>query len=124
MARCSLHWTLDTLSLNTSGLCSLCHPNVIAQVNLLGNIEPSILTFTNQRGWEIGDNPQNFEPSGDDDESVAKHLTDEFLGAVPAPEDDAVLPGVDMDFNAKPTGVEVDSNYAPQDVDAELSLVH
>jgi len=28
---------------------------VIAQVNLLGNIEPSILTFTNRRGWEIGD---------------------------------------------------------------------
>ena len=26
VARCSLHWTLDTLSLDTSGVCSLCHP--------------------------------------------------------------------------------------------------
>ncbi len=33
---------------------------------------------------------------------------------VPAPEDDAVLPGVDTDFDAKPTGVDVDNNYAPQ----------
>ncbi len=33
-------------------------PTVIAEVNLLGNVEPPILTFTNQRGWEIGDNPQ------------------------------------------------------------------
>ncbi len=36
---------------------------------------------------------------------------------VPAPEDDDVLPGVDMDFDAKPTGVDVDSNYAPQESD-------
>ncbi len=90
---------------------------MIARVNLLGNVEPSILTFTNRRGWEIGDNPQNFEPSGDDDNSVVKHLTDEFPGVVSAPEDDSVLPGVDTDFDAKPTGVEVDSNYAPQESD-------
>jgi hypothetical protein len=85
-------------------------PAVIAQVNLLGNVEPYILTFTNQRGREIGDNPQVFESSGDDDDSVVKHLTDEIPGVVPAPEDDAVLPGVDTDFDAEPTGVEVDSN--------------
>ncbi len=73
------------------------------------------MTFTDQRGWEIGDNPQDFEPSGDDDDSVVKHLTDEFPGVVPAPEDDAVLPGVDTEFDAEPTGVEVDSDYAPQE---------
>jgi hypothetical protein len=33
----------------------------------------------------------------------------------PTPEDDAVLPGVDTDFDATPTGVEVDSDYAPQE---------
>jgi hypothetical protein len=76
-----------------------------------------MFTFTNRRGWEIDDNPQDFEPSGDDDNSVVEHLTDEFPGVVPAPEDDDVLPGVDMDFDAKPTGVEVDSNYAPQKSD-------
>jgi hypothetical protein len=34
---------------------------------------------------------------------------------VPAPEDDDVLQGVDMDFDAKPTGMEVYSNYAPEE---------
>ena len=33
----------------------------------------------------------------------------------PTPEDDAVLPGVDTDFDAKPTGVVVDSDYVPQE---------
>jgi hypothetical protein len=75
------------------------------------------LTFTDWRGQEIGGNPQDFEPSGDDDDSVVEHLIDEFPGVVPAPEDDAVLPGVDTDFDAKPTGVEMDSNYAPQESD-------
>jgi hypothetical protein len=56
-------------------------------------------------------------PSGlrqDDDNSVDKHLTDEIPGVVPAPEDDAELPGVDTDSDAKPTGVKVDSDYVPQ----------
>jgi hypothetical protein len=34
----------------------------------------------------------------------------------PAPEDDAELPGVDTDFDAKPAGVEVDSDHAPQEL--------
>jgi hypothetical protein len=91
---------------------------VIAQVNLLGNSEPSILTFTDRRGWEIGDNPPDFEPSGDYNNSVVEHLKDEFPGVLPAPdrpEDDDGLPGVDTDFDAEPTGVEVHSNYAPQE---------
>ncbi len=67
-------------------------PAVIAQVNLLGNIEPSLLTFTNQCGREICDHPQDFEPSEDDDGSVVEHLTDKTPGVVPAPEDDAELP--------------------------------
>ncbi len=75
------------------------------------------MTFTNWRGWEIGDNPQDFEPSGDDDNSVVKHLTDEFPGVAPAPEDDAVLSGVATEFDAKPTGVEVGSNYTRQESD-------
>ncbi len=91
-------------------------PAVIAQVNLLGNIEPSILPFTNQGGREIGDHTQDFEPSGDDDDSVVEHLTDEILGVVPAPEDDAELPGVDTDFNAEPTGMELDIDYVLQEL--------
>ena len=73
------------------------------------------MTFTNRCGQEIGNNPKDFEPSGDDDDSVVKHLIDEFPGVVPVPEDDAGLPGVDTDFDAELSGVEVDSNYASQE---------
>ena len=41
---------------------------------------------------------------------------DVILGVDTTPEDDAELPGVDTDFDAKPTGVEVESDYAPQDL--------
>ncbi len=57
-------------------------PAVIARVNLFGKTEPSILTFTNQHGREIGDHPQDFEPSGNDDNSVVELVLD-------------VIPGVD-----------------------------
>jgi hypothetical protein len=42
-------------------------PAVIARVNLLGKVEPSILTFTDRHGREIGDYPQDPEPVEDDD---------------------------------------------------------
>jgi hypothetical protein len=45
-------------------------PAVITRVNLLGKYEPSILTFTNWHGREIGDHPQDVEPGGNDDGSV------------------------------------------------------
>ncbi len=90
-------------------------PTVIAQVDPHANVEPSSLTFTHRRGQEIGNHLQDFEPSGDDDDSTVKHLTDEFTGVVPAPEDDVALPGVDTDFDAEPTRVEVDSDYVPQE---------
>ncbi len=72
-------------------------PAVIDRVNLLGKNEPSILTFTNRHGQDIGDIAQDFEPCADeDDNSFVAHPNDE-------------LPGVDTDFDAKPTGVEVDT---------------
>ncbi len=37
----------------------------------------------------------------------------------PTPDEDTELTGVDMDFDAKPTGVEVDSDYVSQ----ELTMV-
>ena len=78
-------------------------PAVIARVNLLGKNEPSILTFTDRHGREIGDHPQDYEPSGNDDDSVVKLISDVIPGVDPTLEDDAELPGVDMDFDAKPT---------------------
>jgi hypothetical protein len=92
-------------------------PAVIARVTLIGKAEPSILTFTNWRGHEIGDHPKDFDPAGnDDDDSAGELILDVIPGVDPAPEDDAELPGVDTDFAAKPTGVEVDIDYAPQEL--------
>ena len=91
-------------------------PAVIARVNLFGKDEPSILTFTDRHGREIGDHPQDYEPSGNDDDSVVELISDVIPGLDPTPEDDAELPGVDTDFDAEPTGVEVDSDYVPQEL--------
>ena len=89
---------------------------VIARVTLIDKAEPSILTFTNQQGHDIGDHQQDFDPVGDDDEySAIEFISDVIPGVDPAPEDDAEPPGVDTDFDAKPTVVEVDSDYAPQE---------
>jgi len=91
-------------------------PAVIAHVNLFGKNEPSILTFTDRHGREIGDHPQDYEPSGNDDDSVVELILDVIPGVDPTPEDDAELPVVDTDFDPKPTGVEVDSGYVPQEL--------
>jgi hypothetical protein len=91
-------------------------PAVIAGVNLFGKDEPFILTFTDRHGREIGDHPQDYEPSGNDDNSVVELISDVIPGVDPTPEDDAELPGVDTDYDAEPTGVEVDSDYVPQEL--------
>jgi hypothetical protein len=84
-------------------------PAVIDRVNLLGKNEPSILTFTNWHGQDIGDLAQDFEPRVDeDDNSFVAHPNDELPG-VEVQSDDAELPGVDTDFDAEPTGLEVDT---------------
>ncbi len=91
-------------------------PTVIARVNLFGKNEPSILTFTNRHDWQIGDHPQDYEPSGNDDNSVVELILAVIPGVDPTPEYDAEHPGVGTDFDAKPTGVEVDSDYVPQEL--------
>jgi hypothetical protein len=57
-------------------------PAVIARVNLFGKNEPSILTFTDRHDREIGDPPQDYEPSGNDDDSVVKLISDVIPGLV------------------------------------------
>ncbi len=93
-------------------------PAVIDCVNLLGKNEPSILTFTNRHGQGIGDLAQDFEPHADEDgNSFVTHPNDKLPG-VGMHSGDAELPGVDTDFDAKPTGVEVDTEAygdAPQE---------
>jgi hypothetical protein len=98
-------------------------PAVIDRVNVLGINEPSILTFTNRHGQDIGDLAQDFEPRVDeDDDSFVAHPNDELPG-VDVHLGDAELPGVDTDFDAKPIGVEVDTE-AYGDVPQEQNKVY
>ena len=97
-------------------------PAVIARVTLIGKAEPSILTFTNQQGLEIGDHQQDSDPvGGDADSSDIVFILYVIPGVDPAREDGAELPGVDTDFDAKPTGVEVDSDVAPQELNEVIA---
>ncbi len=98
-------------------------PAVIDRVNLLGINEPSILTFTNRHGQDISDLAQDFEPRIDeDDNSFAPHPNDELTG-VDVHSGNDELPGVDTDFDTKPTGVEVDTE-AYGDVPQEQNKVY
>ncbi len=98
-------------------------PAVIDHVNVLGINEPSNLTFTNWHGQDIGDLAQDFEPHVDeDDNSFVAHPNDELTG-VEVHSGDAELPGVDMDFDTKSTGVEVDTE-AYGDVPQEQNEVY
>ncbi len=49
-------------------------PAVIARVNLLGRAEPSILTFTDPHGHEIGDYLRKPEPIEYDDDPVMEYI--------------------------------------------------
>ena len=80
---------------------------VIKRVNQLGKNEPSILTFTNRHGQEIGDTTQDFDP-GVNDELTG---VDQMGNAEPA--------GVDTDFDMEPTGVDFDTKPTGVDFDAE-----
>jgi hypothetical protein len=98
-------------------------PAVIDCVNLLGINEPSILTFTNRHGQDIGDLAQDFEPHVDeDDNSFVTHPNDEHMG-VDMHSGNNKLSGVDTDFDTEPTGVEVDTE-AYGDVPQEQNKVY
>ncbi len=73
------------------------------------------MTFTDWHGHEIGDHLQDVKPSGNDDDSVINLISDVIPRVDPTPDEDAELPGVDTDFDAEPTGVEVDSDYVSQE---------
>jgi hypothetical protein len=101
-------------------------PAVIARVNLLGRAEPSILTFTDRHGREIGDYPRGPEHVEDDDDPVMEYIYD----AIPAidAQDDPEIPGVEAEPTSKPTnepiveptGVEVDCDHQELDVNDGL----
>jgi hypothetical protein len=77
---------------------------------LFGRHEPSILTFTNRHGQDIGDNPQDTDLVGNEDlESVIVHPTGN-TGVYPVV-DDNHFAGVDPDFAVKPTGVDIEESF-------------
>jgi hypothetical protein len=94
-------------------------PAVIARVNVLGKAEPSILTFTDRHGREIGDYPQDV-PVVDDDGSVLVYdYVDDVLPVVES-QDDNEIPGVTEESPVKPTGVEVDPEHVPNKTNFDL----
>jgi hypothetical protein len=105
-------------------------PAVIARLNLLGRVEPSVLTFTDWHGREIGDFPREPEPVEDDDAPIMQYI-DDVLPAIDA-QDEPEIPGVGTEPTGEPndeppgepivepTGVEVDSD--PQEIDFEDGL--
>jgi hypothetical protein len=70
-----------------------------------------MLTFTNQHGWDIGDNnPQDANSVGIlDDSLIIIHPAMEISG-VDTTTDPTETAGVDPDFDVKPTGVDMDTN--------------
>ena len=77
--------------------------SVIDHVNFIGRREPSILTFTNRHGQDIGDNPQVADLDGNEDlESVIAHPTGNT--GVYLVVDGNDNSGVGQDFAVEPTG--------------------
>jgi hypothetical protein len=65
-------------------------PAGIARVNLRGRVEPSILTFTDRHGREIGDYPRELEPVEDDDDPVMEYI-DNASPAIDKQDDPEIL---------------------------------
>ncbi len=70
-------------------------PAVIARVNLLGKAEPSLLTFNDRHGREIGDYSKEHELVEDKDAPVIEEIIEDVIPAVE-------IPGVD-DPTGEPT---------------------
>jgi hypothetical protein len=82
-------------------------PGVIDYINLLGQRESAMLTFTDWQGRDIGDNnPQDANSVGiPDDNLIIIHPAVEIPG-VDMTTNPAETAGVDPDFDVEPTGVE------------------
>jgi hypothetical protein len=103
-------------------------PAVIARVNLLGKVEPSILTFTDRHGREIGDYPREPKHIEDDDDPVMENI-DDAIPAIDAQDDPEIL-GVWAEPTGEPTsepiveptGVEMEMDSDPQETNFDDEL--
>jgi hypothetical protein len=93
---------------------------VIERVNWIGENEPSILTFTNRHGEEIGNTTQDFD-LGVDNETDIKPLADEITGVEQIIENGEPT---GVDFNGEPTGVDFDAEPTGVEVEADHGEVH
>ena len=92
-------------------------PAIIARVNILERAEPSILTFTDRQGRDIGDYPRELDSPKDEESSIEEYVVD-VLPATDA-QDNPEIPGVPTDHTSnepatKSTGVEVDHEDVSQ----------
>jgi hypothetical protein len=87
---------------------------VIDCVKFFGWYEPSILTFTNRHGQNIGDNPQDADSAGNEDKgSVVEYPTN--TPGVALDSEIAKLTGVDPDFCVEPKGM-VQANVGHKEI--------
>jgi hypothetical protein len=86
-------------------------PTVIDCVNLLGQHESAMLTFTIWHDWDFGDNnSQDANSAGIlDDDLILIHPAVE-IPRVDMTTEPAETAGVDPDFDVEPTGVDMDTN--------------
>jgi hypothetical protein len=86
-------------------------PTVIDCIDLLGQREPAMLTFTDRRGYDIRDsNPQDANSVQIlDDDSIIIYPAVEIPG-VDKTTDPAEIAGMDPDFDVEPTRVNIDTN--------------
>ncbi len=99
-----------------------CYPKNMGEFGFFQMVEDNMKLFS-KRQIAGAVQAQDFEPCADeDDDSFVAHPNDKLTG-VDVHSGDAELPGVDTDFDAKPTGVEVDTE-AYGDVPQEQNEVY
>jgi hypothetical protein len=83
-------------------------PAIIARVNLLGKAEPSLLTFTDWHGREIGDYAKEPELVDEDDAPATEEFIEDVIPAVEITGVDDPTGEPTAKLTTKPTGVEVE----------------
>jgi hypothetical protein len=97
-------------------------PTVIDCVNLLGQCEPAMLTFTNWQGRDISDsNLQDANSVGFlDDDLIIIHPAVEIPGVDETTDPAAEIAAVDPDFDVKPTGVDMNTDAWAMDTNVPV----
>ncbi len=86
---------------------------------MLGKAEPSIFSFTDRHGREIGDYSQDVPVVDDDGSVVVYDYVGDVLPVVES-QDDNEIPGVPEESPVEPTGVEVDPEHVPNETNFDL----